>query len=96
MRHGVPVRSDRRRRVRPSVAADRAAGDHRLHELLRAPGGLLLDASPGGSATRLAAGWAGRVIAVPGPEDLLIRPDGIVAWGGPTIGAPPSAASTRR
>lgn len=67
------------------VAADRPVGAARLYELLRTPGGLLLDATPDGAATRLAAGWAGRVTAVPGPENLLVRPDGVVAWGGPAL-----------
>ncbi|MFI5908018.1 FAD-dependent monooxygenase [Dactylosporangium sp. NPDC051541] len=64
------------------IVADRPIGATRLWELLREPGGLLLDATPDRSATELAARWAGRVRTVPGPENLLIRPDGIVAWGG--------------
>jgi 2-polyprenyl-6-methoxyphenol hydroxylase-like FAD-dependent oxidoreductase len=66
------------------IVADRKVGDHRLYELLRTPTGLLLDATPDGAATRIAAGWADRVTAVPASENLLIRPDGIVAWGAPT------------
>lgn len=65
------------------IAADRPVGDRRLHEVLRTPGGLLLDATPDGTAARVAAGWSDRVAVVAGPANLLIRPDGIVAWGGP-------------
>ncbi|MER7282334.1 FAD-dependent monooxygenase [Dactylosporangium sp. NPDC000244] len=67
------------------VVADRPVGSSRLYELLRAPGGLLLDATPDGAGARAASAWAGRVSAVPGPENLLIRPDGVVAWGGATL-----------
>lgn len=66
-------------------AADRAVGDERLYALLRTPGALLLDATPDGAAQRVAEGWAGRVRVVEGPENLLVRPDGVVAWGGPDL-----------
>ncbi|MFB9447305.1 FAD-dependent monooxygenase [Dactylosporangium vinaceum] len=63
------------------IAADRPVGDARLWELLRRPGGLLLDATPDGDAAKVAAPWAGRVAVAEGPQNLLIRPDGVVAWG---------------
>ncbi|GAA1847312.1 FAD-dependent monooxygenase [Pseudonocardia ailaonensis] len=61
------------------IAADRPVGQRRLYEVLRTPGGVLLDATPDGAAGQIAAG---RVPVVTGPENLLIRPDGVVAWGG--------------
>ena len=36
----------------------------------------------GDAARRAAAPWSGRLITLDGPADLLIRPDGIVAWAG--------------
>jgi 2-polyprenyl-6-methoxyphenol hydroxylase-like FAD-dependent oxidoreductase len=76
------------------VVADRpvetAAGHRRLYELLRMPGGLLIDGSPDSGWSKVAAG-VGQIHAVPGPpstDSLLIRPDGIVAWGA-TADIPP-------
>jgi 2-polyprenyl-6-methoxyphenol hydroxylase-like FAD-dependent oxidoreductase len=63
------------------MATDRPVGDRRLHELLRAPGGVLLDATPDRAATALAAGRPGPLTVVPAGESLLVRPDGVVAWG---------------
>jgi 2-polyprenyl-6-methoxyphenol hydroxylase-like FAD-dependent oxidoreductase len=66
------------------VVADRAVGDARLYELLRAPGGLLLDGSVDARWSRPARGYDGRLrvlAGTPGTDSLLIRPDGIVAWG---------------
>jgi 2-polyprenyl-6-methoxyphenol hydroxylase-like FAD-dependent oxidoreductase len=66
---------------RPAASGE---GSRRLYELLREPGGLLVDGSAGTRWARAAAGYAGRVRVVagtPGTESLLIRPDGIVAWG---------------
>lgn len=70
------------------MAADRLidpGGDSvRLYELLREPGGLLVDGSADRRWSAAAAGYAGRVRVVtgtPGTESLLVRPDGIVAWG---------------
>jgi 2-polyprenyl-6-methoxyphenol hydroxylase-like FAD-dependent oxidoreductase len=56
----------------------------------RAPDVALTDGRPAltGSADTLAtaAPWSGRVTAQPGPRDLLVRPDGYVAWsGGPGL-----------
>ncbi|GEL21908.1 FAD-dependent oxidoreductase [Pseudonocardia sulfidoxydans NBRC 16205] len=63
------------------IVADRPVGERRLYEVLRTPGALLLDATPDGAAAAAAAGWADRVRVERGPETLLIRPDGVVAWG---------------
>jgi 2-polyprenyl-6-methoxyphenol hydroxylase-like FAD-dependent oxidoreductase len=59
-------------------------GSSRLYELLREPGGLLVDGSADRRWSAAAAGYRGRVRVVavpPGGESLLVRPDGIVAWG---------------
>jgi hypothetical protein len=59
-------------------------GSHRLYELLRHPGALLIDGSPDSRWSEAASAYAARVnlvAATPGTESLLIRPDGIVAWG---------------
>ena len=64
------------------IVADRDVDGTRLYELLREPGGLLLDATPDREASKVADG---RVRTVPGPENLLIRPDGVVAWGSSTV-----------
>jgi 2-polyprenyl-6-methoxyphenol hydroxylase-like FAD-dependent oxidoreductase len=66
------------------IAVDRSIGGTRLYELLRTPGGLLIDGSTDARWSKLAAGWSTAVRTVtttPGTESLLIRPDGIVAWG---------------
>jgi len=70
-----------------------ATGVARLYEVLRAPGGLLLDGTADGSLAALADGWTDRVtvLATPGDDSLLIRPDGIVAWGASTGDADPEA-----
>ena len=64
---------------------DSADGSVRLYELLRTPGGLVVDGSADSRWSRATAGYRGdrvRVVAgTPGTESLLIRPDGIVAWG---------------
>lgn len=64
------------------IVADRPVGERRLYEVLRTPGAVLLDATPDGAVAAAAAGWAGRVRVEPGPANLLVRPDGVVAWGG--------------
>ncbi|HEX4062438.1 MAG TPA: FAD-dependent monooxygenase [Streptosporangiaceae bacterium] len=66
------------------LPAGRGGGSSRLYELLREPGGLLVDGSAGQDWSAAAAGYRGRVRVVagtPGTESLLVRPDGIVAWG---------------
>ncbi|WP_433222839.1 FAD-dependent monooxygenase [Dactylosporangium sp. CS-047395] len=73
------------------VVADRPVGAARLYELLRTPGGLLLDATADGAAGRIAQG---RVRVERGPESLLIRPDGIVAWGGEDLSGLDKALET--
>ena len=69
------------------MAADRpvesADGPRRLYELLRVPGALLVDGSPDGSWSRPAAAAGIRAVRAPGGGSLLVRPDGIVAWGAP-------------
>ncbi|MFF4730231.1 FAD-dependent monooxygenase [Streptomyces mirabilis] len=51
-------------------------------------GFLLLDRTPDGTFTRLAAAWAGRVSGVADdhatPTGVLVRPDGVVAWASDT------------
>jgi 2-polyprenyl-6-methoxyphenol hydroxylase-like FAD-dependent oxidoreductase len=68
------------------IAADRAVesagGTSRLYELLRVPGALLVDGSPDASWSGAAAPRL-RVVRAPGTASLLVRPDGIVAWGAP-------------
>ncbi|ODU02135.1 MAG: hypothetical protein ABS81_18525 [Pseudonocardia sp. SCN 72-86] len=64
------------------IVADRPVGERRLYEVLRTPGAVVFDATPDGSVGEAAAGWAGRVRVESGPENLLVRPDGVVAWGG--------------
>jgi 2-polyprenyl-6-methoxyphenol hydroxylase-like FAD-dependent oxidoreductase len=66
------------------MVADREVAGARLFELLRTPGGLLLDGSADARWSKAARGYEGRVRVVagtPGTESLLVRPDGIVAWG---------------
>jgi 2-polyprenyl-6-methoxyphenol hydroxylase-like FAD-dependent oxidoreductase len=71
------------------MAADRLidlpedVGSARLYELLREPGGLLVDGSSDRRWSAVAAGYGGRVrvVAAAGTESLLVRPDGIAAWG---------------
>ena len=69
------------------MAADRpvetASGPVRLYELLRVPGTLLVDGSPDASWSRAAAAAGIRAVRAPGAGSLLVRPDGIVAWGAP-------------
>jgi 2-polyprenyl-6-methoxyphenol hydroxylase-like FAD-dependent oxidoreductase len=76
-----PVDSDHAEAGR--IAIDRPIADSRLYEILRAPGGVLVDASTDGRWTRCATAWIKRVrtvTAAPGTDSLLIRPDGVVAW----------------
>jgi len=51
-------------------------------------GFLLLDRTPDGAFTRLAAAWTGRVSSVTDdhatPTGVLVRPDGVVAWASDT------------
>ena len=63
------------------MAADRPVGERRLHELLRTPGGVLLDATVDGAAAALTADRPGPLTVVPATESLLVRPDGVLAWG---------------
>jgi 2-polyprenyl-6-methoxyphenol hydroxylase-like FAD-dependent oxidoreductase len=66
------------------VPSGPGGGSCRLYELLREPGGLLLDGSEDRRWSAAAAGYDGRVRTVTttaGTESLLVRPDGIVAWG---------------
>jgi hypothetical protein len=66
------------------IAADRTIDGQRLYELLRRRGGLLLDGSADGRWARAAAAWSPRVrltTTTPGTDSMLIRPDGVVAWG---------------
>jgi 2-polyprenyl-6-methoxyphenol hydroxylase-like FAD-dependent oxidoreductase len=68
------------------MPSDPGGGSRRLYELLREPGGLLVDTSADRRWSAAAAGYGGRVRVVPGTpgtESLLVRPDGIVAWGAP-------------
>jgi hypothetical protein len=44
--------------------------------------GQALLVTAGGAPRREAAPWADRLIMLDGPADLLVRPDGIVAWAG--------------
>ena len=37
---------------------------------------------PGGAPDPAAEPWADRLVLLDGPADLLVRPDGIVAWAG--------------
>lgn len=62
------------------MVADRPVGQTRLYQLLRTPGGLLLDGSPGAHWSRAAAGRVRVIAGTPGADSLLVRPDGIVAW----------------
>jgi 2-polyprenyl-6-methoxyphenol hydroxylase-like FAD-dependent oxidoreductase len=68
-------------RLAPELSVTTTAGVVRLAELRRTGRPLLVDAVGVGEA---AAGWRDRVDVVPttGPEALLIRPDGFVAWAG--------------
>jgi 2-polyprenyl-6-methoxyphenol hydroxylase-like FAD-dependent oxidoreductase len=84
------------------MAADRpvaaAGGTSRLYELLRVPGALLVDGSPDTSWSD-AAGERARAVRAPGAASLLVRPDGIVAWGAPPgagAGADAAAAAELR
>lgn len=77
------------------MVADRqvetGAGGRRLYELLRWPGGLLLDGSADSRWSKIAASCADRVQIVAGPpgsDSLLIRPDAVVAWGAPADAGP--------
>lgn len=66
------------------IVADRPVAGRRLYDLLRTPGGLLVDGSPDARGSVAASGWADRIQIVraePGTPSLLVRPDGIVAWG---------------
>jgi hypothetical protein len=80
----LPYPMDSEHQEAGRVVADRAVGDARLYELLRAPGGLLLDGSVDARWSLAARGYDGRLrvlAGTPGTDSLLIRPDGIVAWG---------------
>lgn len=58
--------------------------DASLSALMRDGSGVLLDASTGGEASRLAAGRTPKVrcVAVDAGPSMLIRPDACVAWAG--------------
>jgi 2-polyprenyl-6-methoxyphenol hydroxylase-like FAD-dependent oxidoreductase len=67
-----------------TMVTDRVLGQHRLYELLRTPGGLLVDGSGNGRWATAASGWTDRIHVVTAPaatESLLIRPDGVLIWG---------------
>jgi hypothetical protein len=84
-------------RMPPSRELERADGTRtRVADLLRAARGVLVTADDRGETARLAAGWADRVDVVTGHwaagppsdpydavEEVLIRPDGHVAWTSP-------------
>lgn len=64
----------------PIHALDRPT---RLYELLRAPGGVLLDTTTDGRWAATASGWSDRVRTVRDPRagrSVLVRPDGVLAW----------------
>jgi 2-polyprenyl-6-methoxyphenol hydroxylase-like FAD-dependent oxidoreductase len=67
----------------PPATLDTPQGRRSTAELSRPGGGLLLDTA--GALADAAAGWAGRVTVVragraDGVSDVLVRPDGYVAW----------------
>ncbi|WP_327071253.1 FAD-dependent monooxygenase [Kitasatospora sp. NBC_01302] len=67
----------------PDLDLTGAQGPVRLHALLRAGRGLLLDPSGGSDLAAVARGWKDRVDRVPtstATDALLIRPDGHVCW----------------
>ena len=66
------------------LVGDRPVGAGRsLHDLMQDGMGVLLDASGGGAASRLAAGIARlRCVAVAEGPSMLIRPDACIAWVG--------------
>jgi 2-polyprenyl-6-methoxyphenol hydroxylase-like FAD-dependent oxidoreductase len=70
-------------RMAADCRVDTAGGAGRLYELLRTPGALLVDGSPDASWSQAAAAAGIRAVRAPGGGSLLVRPDGIVAWGAP-------------
>jgi hypothetical protein len=63
-----------------------------LYSLLRDRRFVLIDQTEGGAGAQVALGWPDRVRAVRAqlprnqlPELVLVRPDGYVAWAGPTV-----------
>ncbi|XVQ84237.1 FAD-dependent oxidoreductase [Microbispora siamensis] len=68
-------------RLRGRVAPDLVLDDGtRLPDHCRAARFLLVTRDPGLAA--LAEGFAGRLTVLPGPQAMLVRPDGYVAWAG--------------
>jgi 2-polyprenyl-6-methoxyphenol hydroxylase-like FAD-dependent oxidoreductase len=75
----------------------------RIADLLHHARGVLISTNGSGNASRLVAGWADRIDVVtgtwgePGPDpdldDVLIRPDGYIAWTAPGSGDLTSALS---
>jgi hypothetical protein len=69
----------------PDLKLTTVDGVTRIAELVRAPGGILLDFT---GATELPAAWSTRVryVRAESPEApadaVLLRPDGYVAWAG--------------
>ena len=64
------------------LAGDRMLGDVALYDLMQDGAGLLLDATPQGQASALAAAATSRIrcVAVDACPSMLIRPDACVAW----------------
>ena len=64
------------------LIGDRPVRDGSLYDLMQDGMGVLLDASPEGSASRLVSGTAQgvRCVAVEAERSVLIRPDACVAW----------------
>ncbi|GAA5166427.1 FAD-dependent monooxygenase [Amycolatopsis dongchuanensis] len=72
----------------------------RLADHAHGGGFLLLDRTPDGAFTRLAAPWGKRVTAVAddhaAPVGVLVRPDGVIAWATDTTGADGLETALRR
>ena len=70
------------------LIGDRPIGDggadRSLYDVMQDGGGVLLDASPGGTASKLVAAANPRIrcVAVETGPSMLIRPDACVAWAG--------------
>jgi len=80
-------------RMCPVAELDVAGGGRvRVGELLHSGHGLLITTGEAGEPAQVAAGWTGRVDVVAGtwaadgPDAVLIRPDGYIAWAAPDGG----------
>lgn len=80
------------------LIGDRPIGDTSLYEAMQDGKGVLLDASPGATASRLVAAATQKIrcIAVERGPSMLIRPDACIAWADDTNGTDGLEEALRR